>query len=164
MPARPLRLLLTALTLIAGGASAAEPASRAAMLEARGDVVYDRKTDLTWQRCSHGQRWDGKERCIGEVLRLTFDEAKALEADGWRVPTLDELTSIVVKGRKPTIDSAMFPDTPPAYFWATGDRDTSLSWYVYFENGIANHYFPPRTNRDSVRLVRSGRWPAARKQ
>ncbi len=136
-----------------------------ARLVPQGEVVYDRKTDLTWQRCTYGQRWTEGKGCAGESKRVTFDEAKALESAGWRVPTLDELKSIVVKGVKPTIDAAAFPDTPPVYFWSTDNRDTSFSWYVLFENGLANHYFPPRTNKDRVRLVRSGHWrPSAPRQ
>ena len=61
-------------------------------LLAQGDRVYDRKTDLTWQRCSLGQRWDAAAtRCLGEPLRLGFAEALQRQQDGWRVPTLDEL-------------------------------------------------------------------------
>lgn len=166
MFARLLILLLCAGLFPATSAHAVEPVSRTqSRLLPQGEVVYDRKTDLTWQRCTYGQRWVRNKGCTGESKRITFDEAKALERDGWRVPTLDELKSIVVKGVKPTIDTAAFPDTPPVYFWSTDNRDTSFSWYVLFENGVANHYFPPRTNKDRVRLVRSGRWlPAAARQ
>lgn len=139
-----------------GTASGADDASR---LVADGALVYDRKADLTWARCSLGQRWDGRRgTCLGEAARLTFDEAKALEGRGWRVPTLDELSSIVRPGSVPAIDTKAFPGTPPLYYWATDNRDTSASWYVWFENGRTNHYFPPRTNRDRVRYVRTGRW------
>jgi hypothetical protein len=122
------------------------------------DRVHDRQTDLTWQRCTYGMRWTANKDCQGEPRRLTFDAAKKLESGGWRLPTLDELNSIVVRGRKPSIDETLFPNTPPLYFWATDNRDTTFSWYVLFENGVANHYFPPRTNRDLVRLVRTGKW------
>lgn len=128
-------------------------------LIADGALVYDRKTDLTWSRCSLGQRWDAqRSTCAGEAARITFDEAKALEGRGWRIPTLDELSSIVRPDSVPTIDSRIFPGTPPQYYWATDNRDTTASWYVWFENGRTNHYFPPRTNRDRVRYVRTGRW------
>lgn len=141
----------------------AGPPVRAAAprLLAQGDTVYDRKTDLTWQRCTLGQRWDGHSRCLGDARRLTFDEARQMQTGGWRVPTLDELLSIVTPGRVPTIDPVLFPDTPPLYYWATDNREVGMAWYVFFENGRANHYFPPHTNRDLLRLVRSGRWAPA---
>jgi hypothetical protein len=130
-----------------------------ARLSVRGALVHDRRTDLTWQRCTLGQRWsDAEGRCEGEPMRLTFDDAKRLERDGWRIPTLDELLSLVVTGQTPTIDASAFPDTPPLYYWATDNRDLGSAWYVLFENGRSNHYFPPRTNRDFVRFVRTGPW------
>lgn len=128
-------------------------------LAADGALVHDAKTDLTWQRCTLGQRWVGASlRCEGEPVRLTFDDARRLERDGWRVPTLDELLSLVVAGRSPAIDEQVFPDTPPVYYWATDNRERDSAWYVLFENGRSNHYFPPRTNRDLVRFVRTGSW------
>ncbi len=127
--------------------------------EAVGGLVHDSKTDLTWQRCTVGQRWINEgNRCEGPPVRLTFDDAKRLERDGWRIPTLDELLSLVVTGRTPTIDEQAFPDTPPVYYWATDNRDRGSAWYVLFENGRSNHYFPPRTNQDLVRFVRTGPW------
>jgi len=150
-----LGLAISNALLLAGAAVAAD-----ARLVARDALVYDRKTDLTWQRCSYGQRWDAATaRCSGEALRLGFDEAKRLERDGWRVPRLDELVSIMVRGAVPVIDNEAFPDTPATYFWATDNRDAGASWYVSFEDGRTNHYYPPRTNRDRVRFVRSGPWP-----
>jgi hypothetical protein len=125
----------------------------------QGAVVYDRQTDLTWQRCTYGQHWREGAGCEGTPTRVTFDDARALAKEGWRLPNLDELRSIVQLGATPTIDPVAFPDTPPLYFWATDTRDPTFSWYVFFENGIANHYYPPRTNKDLVRFVRSGPMP-----
>jgi hypothetical protein len=143
---------------IAAPASASVTAPAGARLVAQGDRVYDRKTDLTWQRCSLGQTWQAAAgRCQGAPLRLGFAEALQRQADGWRVPTLDELQSIVRPGARPAIDAQAFPDTPPLYFWATDNRDLAAAWYVRFEDGRANHYYPPHTNRDLLRLVHSGR-------
>jgi hypothetical protein len=124
-----------------------------------GARVYDRKTDLTWQRCVYGQRFDpATASCSGLPQPLTFDAAKRLEGQGWRVPRLDELVSLVARSAVPAIDNAAFPGTPATYFWATDNRDLAAAWYVSFEDGRTNHYYPPRTNRDLVRFVRSGRW------
>lgn len=148
-------------------AHGAEPAAKAGALSdrlmARDALVYDRKTDLTWQRCALGQQWqeakaDRAGSCVGQPVRLTFDAAKRLEAKGWRIPKLDELVSIVVTGASPTVDSLAFPNTPATYFWATDNRDKGAAWYVSFEDGRTNHYFPPRTNVDVVRFVRTGPW------
>jgi len=147
---------MAAIGLLAGSAFASPGAQR---LIAEGALVYDRKTDLTWQRCVYGQRFDRTTgSCSGTPQKLTFDAAKLLEAQGWRVPRLDELVSLVVRGPAPTIDASAFPDTPATYFWATDNRDLTAAWYVSFEDTRTNHYFPPRTNRDLVRFVRVGRW------
>lgn len=122
-----------------------------------GEYAYDIKTDLTWKRCSYGQVWREPSGCTGKPTLITFDDAKQLEKDGWRIPTLDELNSIVITKRSPTIDSTIFPNTPPVYYWATDNRDKSAAWYVFFENGRTNHYYPPRTNRDVFRMVRTGK-------
>lgn len=137
----------------------AAPPALAQRLEPQGALVYDRKTDLTWQRCTYGQAWDdAAQRCAGQPRKLRFDDARKLEAGGWRVPRLDELVSLVQRDRVPALDAQAFPDTPPTYFWATDNRDGDTAWYVSFNDGRTNHYYPPRTNTDAVRFVRSGRW------
>ncbi len=151
---------------LAPPASAQSPAGAqaAARLVARDALVYDRKTDLTWQRCAVGQRWlagpGGAPTCTGQPARLTFDAAKRLEAKGWRIPTLDELVTLLAKDAQPRIDAQAFPGTPATYFWATDNRDKGSAWYVSFEDGRTNHFFPPRTNADVVRFVRTGPWSA----
>lgn len=162
----PRRVMAGALRRLALAALCLVPVASLAEAPARwvidGPVAYDRKTALTWQRCSVGQTWQAPGTCAGEAERVTFDEALKRQADGWRVPTLDELRSILVRDRKPTIDLAIFPGALPVYYWSTDSRDTTTAWYVYFENGQSNHYFPPRTNQDVFRLVRTGRWSPAK--
>lgn len=151
---RPASLILTFAAL---ASLTAPPCAADEEWELAGPLAYNPRTDLTWQRCAVGQSFDGANACRGEAVRLSFDEALTTGRDGWRMPTLDELRSLVVPGRVPTIDGEVFPDTPVAYFWSTDGRDETVSWYVYFGNGQSNHYFPPRTNRDLLRLVRQGR-------
>jgi|GEM_PF-6683366 len=67
--------------------------------EVAGDQVYDRKTDLTWQRCDFGQAWDESNGwCRGVKRHATAEalsEAARSDAPGWRVPTIDELSSMM---------------------------------------------------------------------
>lgn len=146
-----------ALVLVVSGVATASERPATSRWVVQGSLVYDRKTDLTWQRCVHGQRWEAAAGCVGMPQRLSFDDALKLQAGGWRVPRLDELVSIVMRvGSAPLIDTEVFPGTPASYFWATDNRDLQASWYVSFEDGRTNHYYPPRSNRDLLRLVRSG--------
>ena len=62
-------------------------------------TVYDKKTDLTWQRCSVGLRWNPTTSyCVGIKKTMTFDEANASSlSGGWRMPTIDELRTLLEK-------------------------------------------------------------------
>jgi len=84
--------------------------------------------------------------------------------EGWRLPTLDELMSIVDDTRAcPTIDPDAFPGTPKATFWTATpcEDDPGNAWVVDFTLGEAD-----TESQDIglfVRLVRKtgvmGSWP-----
>ncbi len=69
----------------------------------------------------------------------------------WRLPTKDELLGLVVKGGRPTIDSAWFPNTQANWYWTSSpDPDGSgNAWYFDFGNGYAGNY-----NRDDLSYLR----------
>ena len=76
------------------------------------DTVLDNRTNLVWQRA------------VSNSL-VTFAEAtvyaKSLRLEGytdWRLPTKDELLSIIEDGQcKFAIDETTFPYTPSGFFW-----------------------------------------------
>ncbi|ELA09217.1 putative Fimh-like protein [Moraxella macacae 0408225] len=58
------------------------------------DSVTDTKTGLVWQRCVVGQSFDGT-KCTGTPTEFTsFEKALANNKDGWRLPTIKELSSL----------------------------------------------------------------------
>jgi hypothetical protein len=60
---------------------------------------------------------------------------------GWRLPTKDELLSIVDTTRtNPCIDPTYFPGTPVSAFWSASSvaDPPSSGWYVFFNNGSTN--------------------------
>ena len=65
-------------------------------------TITDRKTGLTWMRCSMGQKWNGRS-CGGKAKDYTWSEAN-LAGQGvdfaghqdWRLPTVRELFTLVV--------------------------------------------------------------------
>jgi len=122
-----------------------------------GGVVYDRKTDLTWQRCSVGQRWDGDLGCVGVIEQMTWDEAKAKAADGWRVPTRDELATLVSPTcKQPSINEEVFIDMDlrKLWYWTSTTSDDYLAWLVNFADGQFANY--DRSDVGAVRFVRVG--------
>ena len=135
---------------------AAPPTSRFVTAEA---TVYDTTTRLTWMRCSYGQVWR-ESGCEGAVKAVDWDTAMSLRMPGegaWRVPTKDELDSIVeVNCKKPAIDEAVFPNTALMAYWSSTPSGPSYAWHVNFRWGISAWQYL-RSNLYAVRLVRDDR-------
>jgi hypothetical protein len=140
----------------------AMPAS--AQYFARDAIVRDLAQGVEWMRCSVGQSWDeATARCTGTVRRLSHEmvpaavaEAEAAHGPGWRLPTRDELESLVcAECGPPMIDPEAFPDTDPDAYW-TSDRNFWAPrhyWSVNFMTGhIYGRFFPYQEL--PVRLVR----------
>ena len=125
----------------------------------KGATIYDTKSDLTWDRCSIGQRWKGKLGCVGIVKSFTFDEAQLQAGKGWRVPSSDELASIIDYTRKtqnqpPMLDDVAFPDMNllKMVYWSSTPFDNKDGYYVDFHDGNIDN--DTRKSAYAVRLVR----------
>jgi hypothetical protein len=109
--------------------------------------VIDHQTGLIWQReiaenLTYEQDLEYAER-VAEETGLP-----------WRVPTVDELASLVDRGRY--APASAFPDMPSDWFWSSSPYvgDASYAWVVNFSNGYVNSL---NRNYDfAVRLVRCG--------
>jgi uncharacterized protein (TIGR02145 family) len=141
-------------------------------------IVEDTRTKLQWQRCSRGQTWTGVS-CTGKAQEYTWEQANKLAPDGWRLPTRDELASLVYcssgkpafwpassggnQGRlcegdslPPAIREDAFPNTPSKWYWSSSldDRSPDGAWIVNFYNGHVNGN--SKGFARYVRLVRGG--------
>ncbi len=129
----------------------------------QGDTVYDKKSDLTWARCSVGQRWKEGAGCVGVIKEYTFDEAQSQGSGEWRVPSKDELVTLIDHRKadakqKPTIDEEAFPDMDEAklVYWSSTPDGASGGWGVGFADGFVGNGYGLRSHSNAVRLVRGG--------
>jgi hypothetical protein len=137
-------------------AAACEDSSQAGRFVVKADEVLDTKTNLTWQRCSIGQQLVS-DTCSGTVGTFTWEQAKKRAGGGWRLPTLDELSSIVSQPCGLTAaDKKAFPvDSIKSSYWTATATEKDLAWMVGFNNGSTFNGF--RTAPNAVRLVKGGK-------
>lgn len=138
----------------------------------KGAEIYDKVTDLTWQRCSIGQRWQERKGCVGTVKTMTLVDAKRQENETWRLPTRDELITLFDDNRiaqsqgsatnhRRNIDEAAFPNMNwsslhTAKYWSSGTFDyPGLGAPVNFNVGRVDFPFSPSASF-AVRLVHEG--------
>ena len=125
------------------------------------NTVSDSATGLTWQR-NLPATYAG---CIGDLggFRAVVhrEEAKAYCTDlalvgvGWRLPTHDELLSIVdASHTDPSINPNAFPNTPSTFFWSSSlvVGLTDIAWGVHFSRGLSPSYGTDSAGR--LRCVR----------
>ena len=126
-------------------------------------LVTDTVTGLQWQRCIVGLQYnDVVGRCVGMPRRYSFNEAESfaeLESErsefGWRVPSRDELASLVISDcRHPALDTSAFPNTPISSFWSNSvsPNVSEFAWAVYFGDGESSYMLT--SDRLYLRLVR----------
>lgn len=117
------------------------------------ETVFDKVTELTWQRVL-SQKVNRRE---------AVDYCATLQLAGpahWRVPTRIELLSIVDIGRfNPAINSESFGDTPSERFWTSTPTPLAGTcesyYYVDFASGAADLFLPGVTDpMMRVRCVR----------
>jgi hypothetical protein len=161
--------LVAASTSLAGSCrpelASSTPAAR---FDAKGDVVTDTRTGLTWMRCAVGQRWTGAS-CTGDAAIMTFSEAQSAADDvnldslaghdDWRLPKLPELASIVERQCfNPRVNEAVFPGAPSAVFWSSMEKPGVRSDVYALDFGGGAVSVRPKVERGAVRLVRGAPW------
>ncbi|MBU3693858.1 MAG: DUF1566 domain-containing protein [Rhodocyclaceae bacterium] len=159
-----------AVPIVAAAQSCTEqfiPNSTAQDFEDNGDAtVTDRRSGLTWARCSVGQVWRGGV-CAELALQLDWDEAtvtvEKVNAGGelffadWRLPNLRELASISeVNCRDPRINVAVFPQTATGFYWSASRKLVDGPELAAFalSYGAEGMRISRPTERHHVRLVR----------
>lgn len=113
-------------------------------------TVYDTQTRLTWQQAIPSSRysWADAEAYCAELA------LGGNAGDTWRLPSINELQTLVDDTTNPAIDLRAFPKTPSEYFWASSAviDDASRAWTTFFTNGSTYSFAITATK--NVRCVR----------
>jgi hypothetical protein len=153
--------LLASVVLTAQAACPSWPTSERFTLS--GAEATDKRTGLTWKRCSEGQAWSGNT-CTGSASFHTHEAALTLaqaanttqNTTGWRLPNVKELASLADKGCGfPAIDNTAFPATHNDNYWSSSPNAgiSSSAWVVGFGSGGVDSN--TRGGGNAVRLVRA---------
>jgi hypothetical protein len=95
--------------------------------------------------------------CDTQAFVQAVNAAGLCGASDWRLPTVQELLSIVHNGpNSPAIDRDYFPNSPSAWFWSSSPNasDANGAWYVSFSYGYVDEN--SKSLNFWVRLVRAG--------
>lgn len=134
--------------------------------ELRDDgIAVDRQSGLMWMRCAFGQQWTAG-RCEHNAETFNWKEAQmeivrfneqggAYGYTDWRLPTIEELQSLVLPGcEEPALDTRVFPDAPVTAYW-TSTPDQAYEPGVMLVHFINGHvYMGNRSVNWVMRLVR----------
>ena len=151
--------------------------------EAQWECVQDKSNNLTWEvkkndggirDRDHSYSWlvrsNGKDRGVSNGGRCTggvncdtssyvraLNEQKLCGYSDWRLPTREELETLVEYNKAQNgvmIDSRFFPEAVPSWYWTASENphSTDYAWYVLFQNGVALNDLKERPKH--IRLVR----------
>lgn len=131
------------------------PTSRFLMI---GTLAIDQRTYLEWQRCLAGQVWNEETlSCDEEPTAMNWQDALENTPEGWRLPNIKELMSIVDHSCSyPSINTTVFPMASNAselghttQWSSTANRNSNfytfgrpetLAWAFTFELGAPRTY------------------------
>ncbi|WP_448214120.1 Lcl C-terminal domain-containing protein [Colwellia sp. MEBiC06753] len=128
-------------------------------------TVTDRKTGLTWMRCTLGETWDGTS-CTGNAQTYNWQQALDNAQDSnlaghsnWRLPNIKELQSIIEFAcYAPAVNVNIFPqasNSNPQYWSASlySKENNHGAWAITMASG--NTSTEVKSNTKLVRLVRN---------
>ncbi len=129
-------------------------------------IATNPETGLMCLRFAYGQRWDDG-KVVGYAEELDWDDAMDIPDTfnqqgyagykDWRVPTIDELLTLIdeAKGTKGNcINENVFPKNDAWLFWSSSPNanNSNYAWYAYF--GYDHSNYNHKDNYYNVRLVR----------
>ncbi|MDX1961029.1 MAG: DUF1566 domain-containing protein [Leptospiraceae bacterium] len=123
-------------------------------------TITDSTNGLIWQKCSIGQTGEDCQGFIifGKAKKMNWKDAniecKSLQLTGkkWRLPSKEELETLVDTKNNPKINTEFFPNTASAYWSSTiHEHYSDNAWYVFFSSG--DSYFNYKSSKFNVRCI-----------
>lgn len=143
-----------------------KPGAARCVLDNQSGLVWELKTDdNSIHDKDNTYRWGG--RGAEQIGAIFFDDWNALldatnseklcGFSDWRVPTIEELKTLVVEGVNPAIDAEFFSLTMANPYWSASAYKNypEHGQTVNFEAGVSYYYNGFRGNPVALRLVRS---------
>lgn len=142
-----LRALLMSSVLMCSATAASaqctfEPRIPTSRYDIQGDKVFDKETQLTWQRCALGQKWQDGAGCTGTPQQLSWTETRKLTGSnklgaGWRLPSKDELQTLVSRACLRSVNNEVFPGFTLQYpeVWSSTETTANQTWIVSLMSG-----------------------------
>lgn len=130
----------------------AEPRIPTDRYEINGAQVFDKETKLTWQRCAVGQKWQDGQGCTGTPQQVSWAQARKMDGT-WRLPTKDELMTLVSRACLRSVNAEVFPGLSYQYpdYWTSTETAPGLTWTVSLMGGTEFNALQSSTN--AVMLV-----------
>jgi hypothetical protein len=106
---------------------------------------------------SDGGRCKGGVSCDTASYARAMNEQKLCGYSDWRLPTREELETLVEYTDNPkqaAINETYFPEAVPSWYWTASENPQreGYAWYVLFRNGVALNDLKERPKH--IRLVR----------
>ena len=122
--------------------------AHAELIDNGDGTVTDTSTALMWQQDTAGpMAWAEAVAYCERLVLAGYDD--------WRLPSLDELTSIVNSDyRDPAIDTAFFPDTKSDHYWSSDASELHSNEARHIDFARGHDYEGFRSQRYFVRAVR----------
>ncbi|NIM03043.1 DUF1566 domain-containing protein, partial [bacterium] len=112
-------------------------------------TVEDLSLRAMWQQ---GQ---SEEKMVWEKANNYCKNLRLAGYSNWRLPDCEELRSLIVKSNIPTINTRVFPDTQPVYYWTSKPGENELCNQASFKDGHFMHALNYHISDNGVRCIRS---------
>ena len=130
-------------------------------VETQSGIVDMPSLNLQWSKCNVGETWAGQQ-CSGRATAMDYLTASSFAKsadlysyDDWRLPTKEELMSLVdANCNLPSASLRFFPTMLNSQYWSS-ERYSFYAHVVSFDHGLT--FSTQMSTLNVVRLVRTNR-------